>query len=92
MICGLPTAVRVFNALNVKTETPLTVKEGRNFITTHFKNEITFLEKSENAVSKEAVLELKNLWFKYERDLPDILKNENPPLIRKVDENGVLIL
>ena len=25
-------------------------------------------------------------------DLPDILKNENPPLIRKVDENGVLIL
>lgn len=25
-------------------------------------------------------------------DLPDILKNEKPPLTRKVDENGVLIL
>ncbi len=77
MLCGLPTAVRVFNALNVKTETPLTVKEGRNFITTHFKNDITFLEKKENSISKDVVLELKNLWFKYEREMPDILKDIN---------------
>ena len=33
---GLPSAVRIFQALNLSGECPLTVKEGRDFLEKHF--------------------------------------------------------
>lgn len=36
LIRGLPSAVRIFHALSKKEECPLTVKEGREFLSKHF--------------------------------------------------------
>lgn len=36
MLLGLPSAVRIFDALNIADECPLTVKEGKDFLERHF--------------------------------------------------------
>lgn len=54
---------------------PLTVKEGRDFITANFDNKIDKLVERSNEKKEKVVLELKNVSFRYEKDLPDILKN-----------------
>lgn len=78
MLQGLPSAVRIFQALNLSGECPLTVKEGRDFLEKHFlpENGARFLLKAgqSGGGSEEPAVELKNVWFRYEKDLPDVLR------------------
>jgi len=80
MLSGLPSAVRIFSGLDIistigtANECPLTVKDGRNFLSKHFTNEIDQINVSEYIHSQTVALELKNIWFRYERDLPDVLR------------------
>lgn len=78
MLQGLPSAVRIFQALNLSGECPLTVKEGRDFLEKHFlpENGARFLPKAgqSGGGSEEPAVELKNVWFRYEKDLPDVLR------------------
>lgn len=74
MLLGLPSAVRIFHALNIQGECPLTVREGRDFLETHFQP-----QKEEPAVTayvhhEHIAVELKNVWFRYERHGADILR------------------
>lgn len=72
MSLGLPTPVRVYNGLSIDDHSPLTVRDGRKWLTKHFTNENkvkSVEEKERNAV----VLEVKEAWFRYERELPDVL-------------------
>jgi len=73
MVLGLPSAVRIFNALSMNSQCPLTVKEGRDFIETNFERgetEISFDKLSEGNLS----IELKDVFFRYEKDSEDILR------------------
>ena len=74
MLLGLPSAVRIYNALEVDTPCPLTVKEGRDFLTEHFGNTVDRLDISSYIHRDEVVLEMKKVWFRYERDLPDVMR------------------
>lgn len=74
MAAGLPAAMRIYNALHSDAECPLTVKEGREFITQNFDNRIRTLKKQEYAHSDKTVLELNEVWFRYEKELPDVLR------------------
>lgn len=74
MSLGLPSAMRIFHELDISDDCPLTVKEGRNFLQKHFNNNIYELEKEEYIHSEEIMLELKNIWFRYEKELPDVLR------------------
>lgn len=74
MLAGLPSAVRIFNALEADAPCPLTVKEGRDFLTEHFSNAVDHLDIPAYIHRDEVVLEMKNVWFRYERDLPDVLR------------------
>ncbi len=83
MFCGLPSAVRIYNALGIEDSCPLTVREGRAFLEKHFFNaaesekaELTEIDKmtTEYEHSETAAIEMKNVWFRYEKDLPDILR------------------
>lgn len=74
MINGLPTATRVYNKVKVNGVCPLTVKEGRLFLTRNFKNDIKSLEAKQQKHLTETVVSLKDVWFKYEKDAPDGLK------------------
>lgn len=74
MLLALPTAVTVFNGLKFCGSSPLTVREGREFLTKQYKNEVQDLVRKENPGQRtDVVMELQNTWFRYERDLPDIL-------------------
>ena len=77
MLVGLPSAVRIYNALDVpEAECPLTVREGREFLDAYFTNQVR--QKKEAAQQlmpgEETALLLKNVWYRYERETPDILE------------------
>ena len=77
LMVGMPSAVRLYNALDVpEAECPLTVLEGREFLDAYFTNQVR--QKKEAAQQlmpgEETALLLKNVWFRYERETPDILE------------------
>ena len=74
MLLGLPTAVRIFNALNIQDECPLTVKEGRSFLEKHFSAAQKSISFAENVHHDDIAIELKKVWFRYQKDLPDVLR------------------
>ncbi len=74
MLGALPSAMRIYRSLNIKAECPLTVKEGRNFVVNNFDNKIDTLYKPAAAHSEIKAVEFKNVWFRYEKELPDILR------------------
>lgn len=69
---GFPTAVRIGQASKHSGDCPLTVKEGRSWLETHYKpSEIPLVQ---NKVTK-TVLTLKNISFRYEKNSPEVLRN-----------------
>ena len=68
---ALPSSARIFNALNFKGEIPLTVSEAKREIENSFKKDkFEFEIKS----FEKTALSAKNIWFRYEKNSPDILK------------------
>ena len=74
LVLAMPTSVRLYHMLGEKGACPLTVKEGRSFIESTYKNAFRALPEAEYAHSDKKALEFKNVYFRYERNLPDILK------------------
>lgn len=79
MLLALPTAAKVYYGLNYRGEGPLTVREGRQFITENLPVQLDRVEQSEETeeVTGSIAIELKNIWFRYEKDLPDIVAGAN---------------
>lgn len=75
MLMGLPSAVRIYNALQGEGECPLTVREGKAFLSAHYDNKLCkAAPQPASPADPQEILTLKNAWFRYERDLPDILR------------------
>ena len=79
MFAAMPTPVQVFYAAGGEGDCPLTVREGRDFLSKSFeKKEIRFFSVDEgleyDADIEDPVLEARELFFRYEKDLPDVLK------------------
>lgn len=72
MLRGLPAAVRIYNALGEGGNCPVTVREGRNYLEERFVPEKAS-EGQEYSHSEIIAAELKKVWFRYERELPDVL-------------------
>ena len=77
MFSAMPTPVRVFYGAGGKGDCPLTVREGRNWLSKAFteapKTAAILADPMEEEIEKPA-LSLKELWFRYEKDSPDILR------------------
>lgn len=73
MLSGLPTAVRIFGALNMEGKCPLTVKEGRDFLEENFTPKENYPKPEMYTPEADTAIELKNIWFRYEKNLPDVL-------------------
>ena len=71
---ALPSATRIALSLGKKDDLPLTVREGKTYLEENFKKSEKPLEIKEYTHSDEKAIELKNVWFRYEKDLPDILR------------------
>lgn len=86
MLQAMPCAVRLYHAFQKRVSCPLTVKEGRSFIKNNFRQDIKSINEPVTAENKsmnvgenplkvgEAVLTLKDVWFRYHKDSPDVLK------------------
>ena len=76
MFLAMPTAMRVWAAVPNDAPCPVTVREGRDWLTA-YANAHPLSELHPEPVygcGEEKVIEADALWFKYEKDLPDVVK------------------
>lgn len=70
---ALPTPMRVHFAVSEDEDCPLTVREGRRWIAEkEVSTEISFERKNDN--KGPVVISMKDVWFRYEKNLPDVIK------------------
>ena len=77
MFTAMPTPVRVFYNANGNGDCPLTVREGRAWLNKEFKTEPEIKEipcKNIDEDIENPAISLNELWFRYEKDTPDILR------------------
>ena len=75
LLGGMPSPLRLSAALGEREHCPLTVREGRNYIESNFGSEIKCLEpKVSGKKTEETVLEFSDVFFRYGKDLPDVLR------------------
>ncbi len=77
MYSALPTPVRVHGAVENKLECPLTVRDGRLWLSEYSKENELHPERIPqpiNQVNSDTVIELKDVWFRYGKELSDVIK------------------
>lgn len=79
MLKALPAAMRIYSGIDVDIECPITIKQGKDMLDNYFLNrEVKIKEINklplENKKSNE-VLSFKNVWFKYQKNGLDIIKD-----------------
>jgi len=75
MFAAMPTPVRVFYGAAGEGDCPLTVREGRTWLSKTCPDpKVTALPLTELPEDKGIALTLKNVWFRYEKDSPDVLR------------------
>ena len=72
----MPAAVRLFGAVREAGDgrCPLTVREGAEFLAKNFRADITSLPEEKYAAPEGAALEFREVWFRYGKNLPDVLR------------------
>ncbi len=76
MFLAMPAAMRVWAAVENDSPAPVTVREGRDWLTS-FAAGHTLQALPEERVppcGKELAVSCQELWFRYEKDLPDVVK------------------
>ena len=78
MFVAMPAPMQIFYAVGSDLVCPLTVRDGRNWMNRHFAGkEIRWPEierLKEDPEDGDDALQLKEIWFRYEKELPDVLK------------------
>ncbi len=81
MYISLPTPMRIYGAVENDLECPLTVREGRNWLfeysEKHPLNPELLYEGAGKIDEGETVIEIKDVFFRYEKNLPDTVKGLN---------------
>ncbi len=77
MFSYLPTPMKVYHSVKNCQSCPITVREGKKWLDNFCKerklNEIPITEPS-NTTGGETAVSLKDVWFRYEKNLPDVVK------------------
>ncbi|MBQ7861644.1 MAG: ATP-binding cassette domain-containing protein [Clostridia bacterium] len=76
MFLAMPTAMRVWAGTKTDLPCPLTVREGSDFLSEFNKQKklLPLEEQAQHTCSDEITLHCDELWFRYEKDLPDVVK------------------
>ena len=76
MFLAMPAAMRIWAATDSKAACPISVCDGRNWLLDYAKtHELQPIpEENINAPDTETVVSAQELWFKYDKDLPDVVK------------------
>ncbi len=85
MFLSMPTALQIFAGVNSDLTCPLTVREGRQWLSNISKGKDIIsrkIEKNEEFNSTEKALTLKDVWFRYSRDGKDIVSGVSMELYK----------
>ena len=76
MFLAMPAAMRIWAATDSTAACPISVCDGRNWLLDYAKtHELQPIpEENKNAPDTETVVSARELWFKYDKDLPDVVK------------------
>ena len=76
MFLAMPTAMRVWAAVETRLTCPMTVRDGSCFLSQRAgeKALLPLQEKAPPDYPEDVVLECDDLWFRYEKDSPDVVK------------------
>lgn len=78
---ALPTPIRVHGAVSGTGESPLTVRDGRlwleEYSATHGLNRDLTSRTDAYKENDDTAIEIKDTWFRYEKDSPDVIKGLN---------------
>ena len=76
MFLAMPTAMRVWSALETKLDCPMTVRDGSYFLSRHAEDQtpLPLTEKATPVYPEDVTLDCEDLWFRYEKDSPDVVK------------------
>lgn len=76
MFLAMPTAMRVWAGVKTELSCPLTVRDGSEFLTTRNREVplVPLAEKPERTYGEDITVHADELWFRYEKDLPDVVK------------------
>ena len=78
LLLSMPAAVRLYNAVSdlpvAPAECPLTVREGRQYISGKFKSGISLPPEDKPEPAGAPALEMREVYFRYGRDMPDVLR------------------
>ncbi len=77
MLLALPTPMRVYYSLQNNAECPITVREARLWLDTVSIDTSIEFENDNSFSDSDVVLKIKDAWFRYEKETPDILKGLN---------------
>lgn len=74
---SMPSSARIWSKLENNCCCPLTVKDGRKFLNTYYKHQKGKNISEKEPISTETILEAKEVYFRYDKKLPDVLSNLN---------------
>lgn len=75
---GLPSAARIWGGAEPSGACPLTVREGRVYLEGKFRHKAGgWIPEKTREHPGETALEAEGIWFRYEKDTPDILRELN---------------
>ena len=80
MYLALPTPMKVHGSVENTLPCPITVREGRHFLEEYSKlNTLNpeAIPKDAPQNNNDTVIEIKDVWFRYEKNLPDVVKGLN---------------
>ena len=82
MFAAMPSPVQIYYGVENDLRCPLTVREGRNWLSNLLKDKeikVASIEDrdEENEEPKVPAVTLKEVWFRYEKEAPDVLKGVN---------------
>ncbi len=77
MLYAMPTAMRIFAGSGKDGISPLTVREGREWLNSNYSEFKNVIGKEPEAVYDDIVLKASDLWFRYEKNSADVLKGFN---------------
>ncbi len=76
MFLAMPTAMRVWASVGTKLDCPMTVRDGSCFLTNRVEEQplLPLTDKELPVYPEDITLECDDLWFRYEKDSPDVVK------------------
>lgn len=78
MSSAVPSSIKIASKVNNSLNCPMNVKEGRVWIDKLFENsEVAFttIEEKEPDLNKESAINMKDVWFKYDKNSQDVIKD-----------------